>query len=128
MNPWERRLWSSRRYILTDFRIVSPAHELALDDVGDVQRTQSAAQRIFGLSTIAIHSKHRRQEPLVLRHVRRGAQLAALIELLASDPRARVNGAARETMAWEPHVATPGKREALTGIALVIVAVGAVIA
>ena len=124
----ERRLWSGRRYFLSDLRIAAPPHELALEDVGDVHRTQTALQRVFGVSTLDIQPKGPQHSPIVLRHVRRGPQLAALIELLASDPRARVDSkAARDTMAWEPRVATPGKFEALTGIAVVFAAMIAVV-
>ena len=60
--------------------------------------------------------------------MRRGAQLAALIELLAADPRARVDvDSAKATMAWEPRVTTPGKPEALTGIAVILLSVIAVV-
>jgi len=125
---FERRLWTGRRYFLTDLRLVAPPHELALDDVGDVHRSQTAVQHVCGVSTIQVHPKDPRRTPLVLRNVRRGPQLAALIELLAADPRARDDAdAARETMAWEPRVATPGKRGALTGIALVLASIAAVV-
>jgi len=124
----ERRLWTGRRYFLTDLRIAAPPHELALDDVGEVHRTQTALQRLAGVSTIDVRSKDPRRRSVLLRHVRRGPQLAALIELLAADRRARANvDAAKATMAWEPHVSTPGKREALTGIAVVLVSVVAVV-
>jgi len=125
---FERRLWTGRRYFLTDLRIVAPPHDLALDDVGDVHRSETAMQRVFGVSTIHVHSKDPRRTPLVLRSVRRGPQLAALVELLAAEPRARDDAeSARETMAWEPRVATPGRREALTGIALVLASLVAVV-
>jgi hypothetical protein len=124
----ERRLWSGRRYFLSDLRIVASPHELALDDVGDVHRSQTSVQRVLGISTIEVHSRDPRRAPLVLRNVRRGAQLAALVELLAADPRARVDAdAARETMTWEPRVATRGTREALTGIAVVCASIVAVV-
>ena len=114
--PFERRLWSSRRYFLSDFRIATQQDELALDDARDVHRSQTSVQRVLGISTIHVHAKDSRRAPLVLRNVRRGAQLAALIELLAADPRARAGGgvadAARETMGWEPRVGTPGTRKA----------------
>jgi len=130
MTPFERRLWSGRRYLITDLRVLvygSGAGELALDDVGDVHRLQTPLQRVFGLSTIVIDSSSPRHPGLVLRYVRRGAQLAALVELLAADPRARNDDAARETMEWEPRVSTPGKREALTAIAVILTSVIAVV-
>jgi hypothetical protein len=124
---FERRLWTGRRYFLTDLRIVVPPYELALDDVGDVHRSQTPFQRVAGLSTIEVRAKDPYRPSVVLRDVRRGPQLAALIELLAADPRARSNvDAARETMTWEPRVATPGKREALTAMAIVLVSLIAV--
>lgn len=125
---FERRLWTGRRYFLTDLRIVASHDELALDDAGDVHRLQTPMQRVFGVSTIHVHSKDPRRAPLVLRNVRRGPQLAALIELLAADPRAHVNAeAAHATMTWEPRVATPGTRQALTGIAVVFASMVAVV-
>lgn len=128
MKTFERRLWSGRRGFLSDLRLVAGNLELALDDVGDVVRSQTHTQRILGLSTLEIHSKNPRRPDLTLRHVRRGTQLAALIELVASDPRARVKpDAASETMAWEPRVPTPGKREALSGMAVMVVALIAVV-
>jgi len=127
-HPLERRLWTGRRYFLTDLRVAAPPHELALDDVGDVHRTQTALQRLAGLSTVVVSSKDPRRRSLVLRHVRRGTQLAALIDLLAADPKARNDvDSARATMTWEPRVRTPGTREALTGIAAMLVAVIAVV-
>jgi hypothetical protein len=126
---FERRLWSGRRYFLSDLRIAAGGRELALDDVGDVYRSQTTVQRILGLSTLEIHSKNRRHDDLTLRNVRRGTQLAALIELLAADPRARAQtDAASQTMAWEPRVPTPGKREALSAIAVLLASLIAVVA
>jgi hypothetical protein len=119
MTPFERRLWSGRRCFVSDLRIVSGDAEIALGAAGDVHRIQTPLQRVLGLSTIFIDSTDPRHSGLALRYVRRGAQLAALIELLAADPDARNEETARVMMAWEPRVSTPGKREALSAIALV---------
>jgi len=89
--PFERRLWTGRCYFLTDLRIAAPPYELALDDVGDVGRTQTPFQRAAGLSTIDVRPKDPRRANVVLRNVRRRAQLAALIELLATDRHARLD-------------------------------------
>src|SRR5437868_14400072 len=98
----ERRLWSSRRSFLSDLRIAAPPYELALDDIGDVHRAQTSVERVLGLSTIHVHPNDPRRPAVVLRHVRRGPQLAALIALVAADRRARANAEAlREAMAWE---------------------------
>jgi hypothetical protein len=130
MIAWERRLWTGRRYLLTDLRIITPVGEIALDDVGDVCLSQTGWQRVLGVSTIAVRPKDARRSGVVLRNVRRGAQLAALVELLAADPAARVDAeaaaSARATMTWEPRVPTPGTRGALTGIAVVLFSLVAV--
>jgi hypothetical protein len=113
--PWERLLWSGRpwrprrwfageRYLLTDFRLIRSVRgsidEIALDDIRDIQCQETPLDRVLGTSTIVVDS-------LVLTSVRRGAQLAALIEILASDPRApRDRATARATLDWEPRVST----------------------
>jgi hypothetical protein len=130
-SSWERRLWKGRRYLLTDFRLISTdrglVSEIALDDIGDVQRSQSLAQTLLGLSTVDVRHKDPRRRGVALRNVRRGAQLAALVELLASDRHARLEtDAARATMRWEPRVRTTGAREALTAIAFMLIALVAV--
>ena len=139
--PWERLLWSSRpwrlsrrlsgeRYLLTDFRLLCVARdgvaELALDDVGEVQRSESAIDRVLGLSTIIVHSSTA-GAPLILTAVRRGGQLAALLELLAGDPRApRHADAVRSALAWEPRPPSIDLRGALAGFVGVLVAIVAV--
>jgi hypothetical protein len=129
----ERRLGKGRRYVLTDLRLVATERgdEINLDDIGDIHRSQSFAQTVLGLSTLDVHHRDPRRRGVVLRHVRRGAQLAALIELLAADRLARATtdaaAAARAMMTWEPRVRTPGTREAVTAIAVMIVALAAVI-
>ena len=142
--PWERLLWSSRpwrlsrrlsgeRYLLTDFRLLHisrvASSELALDDVGEICRAESRADRLLGTSTIVVHPATG-GPPLTLTAVRRGAQLAALLELLAGDPRApREAEAVRSALAWEPRQPALDLRGALAGfigvlIAIVAVAVG----
>jgi hypothetical protein len=137
--PWERLLWSGRptpllphvrhreRYVLTDMRIVrmSPQglDELATCDIGDVQRTQTRLERLLGVSTLEIRDRDDAQT-MVLRGIRRAPQLAALVDLLATDPRARANpravGAAAAVMAWEPRLQMAGARTSLRGIAAVV--------
>jgi hypothetical protein len=140
--PWERLLWSSRpwrisprlsgeRYLLTDFRLlrVTRHHieELALDDVGDIQRVESTFDRVVGTSTILVYQCRPATPPMVLSAVRRGAQLAALLELLAGDPRApRDPEAVRSALAWDPHQPALALREALGGLVAVLVALFAV--
>ena len=63
-----------------------------------------------------------RRTPVSLRHIRRGAQLAALVELLAGDPQASLDAAAvQAALEWEP---ADGQRARET----VAVAVAAVVA
>jgi hypothetical protein len=139
--PWERLLWSSRpwrlsrllsgeRYLLTDFRLLHVSRgvtsELALDDVGEIHRTESTLDRVLGTSTIAAHPVNG-GTPLMLTAVRRGPQLAALLELLAGDPRApREADAVRAALAWEPRQPALDLRGALAGFVGVLIAIVAV--
>ena len=139
--PWERLLWSSRpwrllrrlsgeRYLLTDFRLLRitrrASSELALDDVGDILRKETALDRVLGTSTISLHPIAG-GPPLTLTSVRRGAQLAALLELLAGDPRApREADAVRSALAWEPRPPLD-LRGALGGFVGVLIAIAAVV-
>ena len=139
--PWERLLWSGRplrlhsrlsgdRYFLTDFRLVCEsrccADEIALEDVGEIGRTESALDRVLGTSTVIVNAKRDDRPPFVIADVRRGAQLAAMLELLATDPRTADPGVVRAALAWEPHV-PPMYREALGAIGAVVLAIAAVI-
>jgi hypothetical protein len=132
LSSWERRLWKGRRYVLTDFRLVATdlGDEISLDDIGDIHRSQSFLQTLLGLSTLDVRHRNSRRRGVVLRSVRHGAQLAALIELLATDRRARADtdaaAAARATMTWEPRIRTRGAREALTAFAAMFVALVAI--
>lgn len=140
--PWERLLWSGRpfrlharlsgeRYFLTDFRLVRTsrtcADEIALEDIGDIGRTESTADRILGTSTIVVHAKDDDRPPLVVADVRRGVQLAAILELLSTDSQALADrDAIRAALTWEPR--TPAAyREAAGAVAAVIVAIAAVV-
>ena len=133
MTSWERRLWKGRRYVLTDLRLIATdrGRAINLDDIGDIHRSQSYAQTVLGLSTLDVRHRDPRRRSVVLRHVRRGAQLAALIELLAADRRARATtdaaAAARAMMTWEPRVRTAGTWEAVTAIGVMIIALVAVV-
>jgi hypothetical protein len=140
--PWERLLWSGRplrlhsrlsgdRYFLTDFRLVCEsrccADEIALEDIGDVGRSESTLDRVLGTSTVIVYPKRDDRPPFVMADVRRGAQLAAILELLASDPKAAADaGAVRAALAWEPRFPAV-YREALGAIGAVVVAIVAVI-
>ena len=93
---WERLLWSRRgllppwdRYVLTDFRLVRLGRhewdELAVQDIADAQHHETWVDRILGSSTVVVRSKNHRRAPLVLPHVRHGAQLAALLDLTSAE-------------------------------------------
>jgi hypothetical protein len=140
--PWERLLWSSRPlrlharqygeyYFLNDFRLVRRsrlcADEIALDEIGEVGRTESALDRMCGTSTVVVHARNGDRPPLVVADIRRGAQLAAILELLATDPRALSDTTSiRAALAWEPQVPA-AYREAIGAFAAVIVAIAAVV-
>jgi hypothetical protein len=139
--PWERLLWHSRplrprpwlsgeRYYLTDFRLVREsrcgADEIALEDIGDVGRTESRLDRVLGTSTVVAQSKRDDRPPFVVADVRRGAQLAAVLELLSTEPAvAKDHEAIRSSLTWEPRSTTP-YREAIGAVAAVLVAMTAV--
>ena len=76
--PWERLLWSGRplrlparlagdQYFLTDFRLVRAsrtcADEIALDDIGDIFRTETPLDRLLGTSTIVVHPRREDRSP-----------------------------------------------------------------
>jgi cytochrome c553 len=112
--PWERRLWECRpvllrtprvRYLLTDLRLVRldgrKVTEMLLDDIADIRQTRSPIDTLLGTSTLVVRS--RPGASLELRGVRRGAQLAAVLELLSGDRPAPLDErAVREALAWDP--------------------------
>jgi hypothetical protein len=132
--PWERRLcrggasWSPwARYVLTDLRLVlvdgKRCDEIAIHDIGEVHRAQSWADRLAGTSTLVVHRRGRGRPPFVMRRIRRGAQLAALLELLAGDPCALLDEhAVRAALTWEPRTAGHG-RYAIAGLVAALAAV-----
>jgi len=139
--PFERLLWTGRpwritrrvagdRYLLTDFRLIAIAdgrvEELALDDITDIERAESTLDRVLGTSRIAVNGGD--GPPLLLHAVRRGPQLAALLELLAGDPRApRDRDAVRAALAWEPRPPAFDLRGALGGFVALLTAILAVV-
>jgi hypothetical protein len=141
--PWERLLWSGRpwrlaprlageRYLLTDFRLLRIARrggeEIALDDIADIQRTESSIDRVLGTSTIVVQPRRTNVQPVVLTAVRRGAQLAALLELISGDPQApRDPDAVRSALAWDPRHPAVDRRQALAGFLAVLIAIFAVV-
>jgi hypothetical protein len=127
--PWERLLWSARtlslsgRYVLTDFRLVfedgadALPNEIALHDVGEIVRSQSWFDRLARTSTLVIRRRGH-SSPFVLYRVRRGAQLAALLELLTGDPRPTVDEAfVRGALRWEPRTSPRRPHYVLAGLA-----------
>jgi hypothetical protein len=142
--PWERLLWEGRpcrlfarlageRYVLTDFRLARSAgatlDELVLHDIGDVQHTQSRLDRFLGTSTLIVHASRQGVAPLVLTGIRKGTEVAALIEFRSGDLGARIDGdAVRAALAWTPSLAMGAYREALAGFIALIVTMFAVVA
>jgi hypothetical protein len=120
--PWERLLWSGRpfgsfnreRYLLTDLRLVrvtqAGADEILLSDISDIQRKESPSGRLLGLSTLHVWGRDRRRAPLKLRRLRRGAQVAALLEWLATEGEERrkklERSAIASALAWDPRPAS----------------------
>jgi hypothetical protein len=136
--PWERLLWSRRgvlppweRYVLTDFRLVrlgrDQSDELAIQDIADVQHRESWIDGVFGSSTVVVHSKNHRRAPLVLPHVRHGAQLAALLELTSKEPTAAWDQqSVRAALRWNPKTPVAGYREAVLSVLTLALSVGVV--
>ena len=139
--PWERLLWRGRpirlrpwltdeRYYLTDFRLVRDSRccpdEIPLQDIGEIARTETTLDRILGTSTIVVHPREDDRPPFVVADIRRGEQLAAVLELLAGDQRAAGDvDAIRAALSWDPRAHTV-PREAAGAIAAVLVAIAAV--
>jgi hypothetical protein len=129
--PWERILWRGRafprnRYALTDLRVVffsgARTDEILIQDIGEVHRTTSRIDRLVGTSTLAIHPRDPRRPSLVLRHIRRGTQLGALLSLLAGDPHAALDAdAVRATLAWEPRADLAIYHAAFSGLLAVLI-------
>ncbi|MEP7305383.1 MAG: hypothetical protein ABJA98_07710 [Acidobacteriota bacterium] len=140
--PWERLLWRGRpafaaftreRYFLTDFRLIRQTgrgfHELVLHDIGDVGRTESGLDPILGTSTLIVRAHDTRRPPLVLRRVRKGPHIAALLELLAGEPTTLLDAAAvNAALAWNPQKTTRGFGQTLTAVGLVLLAVFGIVA
>jgi hypothetical protein len=134
--PWERTLWTARplaaartTYALTDLRVYAARRErvseIALQDVADVEHGRSRIDRLLGTSTVTVHARDERLPAVSFRHIRHGAQLAALIELLAGDAHASLDAAAvQAALAWEPS----DGRTAREVVAAAIVAVVALFA
>lgn len=127
----ERELWHGRslrppgeRYALTSVRVMrtsEPADAILLEDLGEVERSESRLDRLFGTSTIIINARRSQRPPLLLKHIRRGEQLAALLDLAADGAHASWNPATvRTALSWEPRLA-PHYRRALLGLTVVLV-------
>jgi len=141
--PWERLLWSSRplrlvarlrgeRYLLTDFRLVRVAgdrvDELVLHDIADVQRTESAVERVFGLSTLVVRARRHDVAPIVFARIRHGASLAALLELLSGDPQATTDvEAIQAALTWTPQPPVAPYRQAIGGLVVAAIVICAVV-
>jgi cytochrome c553 len=140
--PWERLLWTCRtwpwlpfpraaRYVLTDFRLVLIAgrmsDEIALQDVGVVQYSQSWLERLLGVSTLVVGRRDGRGTPFRLHRVPNGPELAALVEFLAGDPHASLDAdAVRAALRWEPRASGRGVKTAIAAAAFAFIAVFAV--
>jgi len=140
--PWERLLWSARplrlaprlrgeRYFLTDFRLIRASgaelDELVLHDIGDVVRMETRLDRVVGTSTLVVHARRAGAAPIVLSGIRRGAPVAALLELLSGDPRGPSDvEAIRAALAWDPPAPANPYREAVGAVAAMLVTIAAI--
>jgi len=141
---WERLLWSGRaspvsaplcfreRYFLTDFRLVrvrgAAIEEIAIQDIADVRRRESRLDRLIGTASIIVSHRDRRRTPVVMRGVRGSSQLAALLDLLAGDPGAQLDGdAVAAALAWRPSVTRARSSESLAAAAAIGIAIAGVV-
>ena len=141
--PWERRLWRGRpiaaarllardcrtSYALTDVRLTArgrhAADDLPLQDLIDVTRVTTRLDRLCGTSTLVVR-RRRGADPFVLRSIRHGAELAAVLELAAADaPGTLTEDDVRAALAWTPDKA-PGPGLALAGLVVVLSSVMAI--
>lgn len=111
------------RYVLTDFRLVfedardeARSDEIAVHDIGEIVRSRSWFNRLTRTSTLVVRRRGR-GSPFVLRGVRKGAQLAALLELLTGDPQPALDEAfVRSALRWEPRTSSAHPSYALAGL------------
>jgi hypothetical protein len=82
---------------------------------------------LLGTSTIRVDSRRATTAPLVLAGVRRGAQLAALLDLLSGQPYAPLDAdAVAAALAWEPDPPAGSSTELIAALAVVVVAIVAI--
>ena len=133
--PWERLLWSWRpwwpsgvRYALTDFRLVRVngrrIQEMAIHDIAEVRLVRSFLDRATGTRTLLVLPRDGRHAPLVMRRVRGGRQLAALLELAAGVPQLSLDPeAVSALLLWRPPSNQRTLSEALAAVVVVTAAV-----
>lgn len=137
---WERVVWSGRswraprtRYRLTDLRLVrrdgAAERELALYDIGDVVLTRSRWQRWIGTATITVSARQARRLSIEIADIRRAAQLAAVLELVAADSgTARNHADLRATLRWTPVNRRPRRTALAVAAIAALAALAAVLA
>ena len=128
--PWERLLWSGRPapafargicYALTDFRIVAARRPATRRDRAPRHRrhspTRNALDRLAGASTHRSFSRAtRRGRRSCCASVRRGAQLAALLDLLVGQPQSSLDAdSVAAALAWEPRRTVERTRRGVVG-------------
>ena len=137
--PWERVLWRGHparpggdrtQYVLTDFRLLrvtdEDADEVALHDVSDIHCSRTRIDRFLRTQTVVV-STPQRPRALVLHGLRRGAQLAALLDIVSGDAPGTLDREGVESaLAWEPQSPRATRFEGAVSVAVVLVALVAV--
>jgi hypothetical protein len=130
--PWERLLWHQRtgwpltaRILLTDFRIVrlgdGPPTEVAVDDIREIRAERTRLDRWLGTHSLHVRTRTLPGRVLVFRHVKRGTELTALLQLLSGEPRAWLDSASVEAaMSWQPRVDDGPVRHPVVSLIVVI--------
>jgi hypothetical protein len=133
--PWERLLWQYRplswrgtRYALTDVRLVvvdgQRSEELAVDDITEIAQARTVVDRLLGTSTLIVGSRRDRRSPLILRRVRQGDSLAAVLDILASGSFGLADPAAvQAALSWKPKTIPGGYGPAFTGAAAMLITI-----
>jgi len=142
--PWERLLWTGRparvalrlrgeRYFLTDFRLIRQrghaVDEVVLHDIADVQRLETRVDRLLGTSTLVVHPRRNGVAPIIVVGIRRGAPLAALLELLSGDPHASADlDAVHAALAFNPQPPGASYSQAVGPIVAMLIAITVLLA
>ena len=90
--PWESVRWRSRRYAVSDFRLVVlrsglVVQEIALHDIASIDVSGSLLERSIGTGALVVRSAREGEPDVRIGHIRRARQEAVRLHLLVADIR-----------------------------------------